>query len=592
MRTTIRSSKNVEQQRPLRGSTSTLTETTTSPQPVSPVEFHQTIGNQAVQRILGESSALKHGADVEDDTAPDFEQQLSRARAEGQPISPAVQRQMEGAMGASFSGVRVHNGPRSAELSRKTNARALTYGQNIYFNEGELSPGSTEGRRLLAHELTHTVQQRRGLAGSIQRAEKIKKEEVRIFNPESQISAQEVATLAVATVNVGGTYDMVISSGSTDAGFEKVVENIALFTIGAFTEADFRSVLALDFSQVDWKKAGVTDAATIKKFGSGLHAFEVIRWDGGKKLQLRMNYLKEITEINKSDYDAKIKQGKTNFATAGFTFEAPSSAQKKLGYKDWTSGDKDIVYMAVSRLPDAMLNDAGVKGIKFYRVTNAGKNTAQYDQFNHAVEVGDDTYEVTDGAKVTPLTTPSDLYQQSSVISGDATTGFTSSTEYVIVHEIAHAMDWGPIRAELGLMSSATALMNTWGQEVTRLDAEIKKTKDPTKLSVLQAQHANAQTQWNSAAQSLVSTLNTLGAKTTLSGETFALSGTTIAQTNPAAKTDFEKAVDAKVSSTVYAAKDMGEAFAEGLALYVVNPDLLKDYRPDLHAYFLKLLPP
>jgi hypothetical protein len=66
---------------------------------------------------------------------------------------------MEGAMGADFSGVRVHTGSEAAGLSQDLSAQAFTYGSDIYFNEGKYNPGSTDGQKLLAHELTHTVQQ-------------------------------------------------------------------------------------------------------------------------------------------------------------------------------------------------------------------------------------------------------------------------------------------------------------------------------------------------------------------------------------------------------------------------------------------------
>ncbi len=62
-------------------------------------------------------------------------------------------------MGADFSGVRVHTGGQADTLNRNLSARAFTTGQDIFFKQGEYSPGSSGGRELLAHELTHVVQQ-------------------------------------------------------------------------------------------------------------------------------------------------------------------------------------------------------------------------------------------------------------------------------------------------------------------------------------------------------------------------------------------------------------------------------------------------
>lgn len=62
-------------------------------------------------------------------------------------------------MGADFSAVRVHDGTDAAARARGINAQAYTFGSNIVFNKGRFDPSSSQGRRLLAHELTHVMQQ-------------------------------------------------------------------------------------------------------------------------------------------------------------------------------------------------------------------------------------------------------------------------------------------------------------------------------------------------------------------------------------------------------------------------------------------------
>ena len=66
---------------------------------------------------------------------------------------------MESAFGAGFGGVRVHTGAEADALSAALSARAFTAGQDIFFRRGEYAPQSSTGRQLLAHELTHVVQQ-------------------------------------------------------------------------------------------------------------------------------------------------------------------------------------------------------------------------------------------------------------------------------------------------------------------------------------------------------------------------------------------------------------------------------------------------
>lgn len=84
---------------------------------------------------------------------------LRSSKAGGTPLAPAVQAQMEGSFGVDFSAVRVHSDSDSTQMNRLIGAQAFTKGNHIYFNSGKYSPDSSKGQKLLAHELTHVVQQ-------------------------------------------------------------------------------------------------------------------------------------------------------------------------------------------------------------------------------------------------------------------------------------------------------------------------------------------------------------------------------------------------------------------------------------------------
>ena len=83
----------------------------------------------------------------------------------GSSMSGDTKSFMESRFGTDFSDVRIHTGTESAQLSQALNAKAFTVNNNIYFNSGQYQPDSDSGKHLLAHELTHTVQQ----GGSIKR---------------------------------------------------------------------------------------------------------------------------------------------------------------------------------------------------------------------------------------------------------------------------------------------------------------------------------------------------------------------------------------------------------------------------------------
>jgi hypothetical protein len=88
-----------------------------------------------------------------------LEKQINAARGNGQPLSEEARAPMEKAIGADLSGVRVHTDANADALSQSLQARAFTTGRDIFFENGEYNPESAKGQELLAHELTHTVQQ-------------------------------------------------------------------------------------------------------------------------------------------------------------------------------------------------------------------------------------------------------------------------------------------------------------------------------------------------------------------------------------------------------------------------------------------------
>jgi hypothetical protein len=93
-----------------------------------------------------------------------WEDLVERALPGGYPIPRCDQELMEGRFGTDFGGVRIHDDDRSHAAARALGARAFTLGSDIVLGAGQYAQGSSRGQHLLAHELTHVVQQRKGLA--------------------------------------------------------------------------------------------------------------------------------------------------------------------------------------------------------------------------------------------------------------------------------------------------------------------------------------------------------------------------------------------------------------------------------------------
>ncbi len=101
---------------------------------------------------------------------PGIESRINSLKGGGQALSPATRSFFEPRFGADFSHVRVHTGSTAAQTAQSINAKAYTTGNNIAFNRGQYSPDSTSGKHLLAHELTHVVQQQNRIRPKIQMA--------------------------------------------------------------------------------------------------------------------------------------------------------------------------------------------------------------------------------------------------------------------------------------------------------------------------------------------------------------------------------------------------------------------------------------
>ncbi|MBH8566970.1 DUF4157 domain-containing protein [Nostoc sp. CENA67] len=120
--------------------------------------------------------------------SPELESSIQRLRGSGQPLSAQIREPMEQAFGGvDFSGVKVHTDSQSDQLNQSIQAKAFTTGQDIFFRQREYNPGSRGGQELIAHELTHVVQQKN--QSIIQRVS-YEQEDQKVYGQNGQLSQQ------------------------------------------------------------------------------------------------------------------------------------------------------------------------------------------------------------------------------------------------------------------------------------------------------------------------------------------------------------------------------------------------------------------
>lgn len=125
--------------------------------------LQRAVGNRATSRLIQAARghpemASARGASHDHPTG--LATLVTRRGSAGRPLDPATRLDMEARFGADFGDVRVHTDDRSAEAARQLAAHAYTVGSDVFFGHSRYQPTTTTGRRLLAHELVHVLQQR------------------------------------------------------------------------------------------------------------------------------------------------------------------------------------------------------------------------------------------------------------------------------------------------------------------------------------------------------------------------------------------------------------------------------------------------
>jgi hypothetical protein len=141
---------------------------------ITPVVQLQPIEEEKIQKKCAECEAeeknkiqtkkennlqTKASNDVSAESNSNLESKLNSSKGGGSSLSGNVKSEMESGFGTDFSNVRIHNDSTAVQMNKELGSQAFATGNNIYFNEGKYNPNSQEGKHLLAHELTHTLQQ-------------------------------------------------------------------------------------------------------------------------------------------------------------------------------------------------------------------------------------------------------------------------------------------------------------------------------------------------------------------------------------------------------------------------------------------------
>ncbi|WP_413167572.1 DUF4157 domain-containing protein [Capilliphycus salinus ALCB114379] len=192
----------------------------------------------SVQRRLESSVNLKSVRDNKAGKAqvtPSLENRLASEKGGGSLLPEDTRSFMESRFGADFSEVRVHTDSQAAQMNQELGAQAFTHGNDIYFNSGKYDPSSGKGQELLAHELTHTIQQTGGKTAKSnnnsnnKKSSKANKVQMKSMTPlaeptiqrREETSSEAVQTVPTPSTVEGGTSDLPEATGGETAPSEQ-----------------------------------------------------------------------------------------------------------------------------------------------------------------------------------------------------------------------------------------------------------------------------------------------------------------------------------------------------------------------------------
>lgn len=205
------------------------------------------------------------------EASSNLQSSLNSSKGGGSPLSPVIQNKMSATFGADFSGVRVHTGGSAVQMNKELNAQAFTHGNDIYFNQGKYDTTSNSGKHLLAHELTHTVQQggAKKTDGTVQRG---------LWDDIKDVASDVGSGIASGASAVGNAISSGVSTvgntiGSGLSGIGDALGtawSVASTFLGDTASWAFEGLQSLGNAALNWLST------------AGSHVWSAIKWLGSK----------------------------------------------------------------------------------------------------------------------------------------------------------------------------------------------------------------------------------------------------------------------------------------------------------------------
>lgn len=533
----------------------------------------------------------------------------------GKSLAPSERDFFEPRFGRDLSDVSIHQGPHATEMNKQMNARAFTKGQDIYFSDNEFDTTTKSGRHLLAHEITHTLQQSGKATPQIQR-DKVAGLSSKIQNklrfsrvsPNSKTIATSVKQFfdpkegTKVSTGIPVEVDPVITAKTVITGFESLASELASNSNSKINPKDNTKPLGPN---------SILDIDVDPSAHGGIHAiYRFIRYTDGKAEKI---YVEKLGSAAAAQSDAPTKAATPQPKAANGKPEAEKAPIDRsflsgtipvdpISVKIASGFDRDearTVIAAIQLLPSS--TRAKLDGLAFVSSSQSKGSDGASGQYD-------------------PSTDEITLY--TSAFDGPPRkVGEQSTATYTIIHEIGHAIDLRPQNAaeretakakkekikqekianRLDLGSNEDALDDLFGtqkkdpvrenakKEIAKLDQKIASlSKKLGKGKSLSGEEKGKKTE--SLTTGFGKALEKDGIKAVKNAKKDNKAAEAANKANPTgAQTPIVNTLSGDI--TLYGNTNIMEAFAENFSLYILDPDLLKTLRPNTYKYFSKNFP-
>lgn len=488
-----------------------------------------------------------HPAGLTGHTDPGAAQEAARAvAAGGEPMPQALRRDFEARFGHSFNDVRFHRSGDAQAAARSINARAFTLGNHIAFGAGQFSPATESGRRLIAHELTHSLQQRSvrwpiyRAVSAIQRQPTSlaaiplrERQRIHVSTIPITITAAQITSwfragpggqpgTRLSSARITYSYATGIAAGLR-VGLRSVGTHLALTTNGLPLNSSIEVELDLTAYSGAHRRYRFTRFTHNRRRGRRTTPTEVL---------LIEDVGAAVATAARATVPRQVTLGTNTYPLRG----------------TWSAGEYAILHQALSLLPAAARTAAN--GVTFQRIQGilAGAEPGRYDEVHDRIEIFSNAF---------PAATVSTRF------------GGQPPAVRTILHEIGHALDLRPLQAAWRRFQAAGSTA------ASRAQLQQRRSLSGSRMQV------GAGGLWTRA----------IHRPDRSPAFRHAVRQDGVRDETRQRRTPEGTTATLRRGVTTYSDTDYEELFAESFMLYISDRPRLQQLRPHTYAYFLRRYP-